>query len=407
MTKNYIWTFNDAALASGLNGAFSLEYHVPGSKMKVPAENLVRSRVWLAVKSGDESFLYALLSPSIIELYQEGTYKNDFLLQCEPFSSVRFLPRQESRGPWQLPFETDEEIRECTDTEQAALLEIVSKNERVGFAPPSRTTLDAVPRTAFNDLESAVPDQLMSTLRTIAFGDASRSRSMPESISALGGIALIILASTHPHLKEADVVSLIAALDPLAKTESGAPIKSQKDILRVLYSLPPVVDTFFEEIDPDKISPRTFVAKSDDSSLEWLDKTNDAERAHEQILKDLVLHLKSKGFKVYKTRSFDLFAEKESTKLLWEIKSANGYNSVSQGEKGIIQLLRYSTALADERSVGIRFLVLLQDSGLTAIHEYLSKMATRAGSELWLYDEKEEWPNRTFNIKSETLEDLA
>lgn len=406
MNKNYIWTFNDAALVSGLNGAFSLEYHVPSLKMEVPPEKLVGSKVWLVVKSGNENFLYALLSPSLIELYQDGKYKNDFLLQCEPFSSVRFLPRQESRDPWQLPFETSEEIRECTDIEENIFLEMVSKNERVGFAPPSRAILDTVPRTAFNDLENAVPDQLMSVLRIVSFGDASRSRSIPESISALGGITLTILESTHPHLDKDNVISLIAALDPLVKTKVGNLIKSQKEILRVLSSLPPVVDTFFEEIDPDKISPRTFVARSIDSSLEWLDKTNDAEKAHEQILKDLVLHLKSKGFKVYKTRSFDLYVEKEDIKLLWEIKSANGYNSVSQGEKGIIQLLRYSTALADERSVGIRFLILLEDSGLHAVHEYLSKMTVRAGSELWLYDKEKEWPKRISDLKGESFNDL-
>lgn len=407
MIKNYIWTFNDVALASGLNGAFSLEYHVPCSKMKVPIETLVGSRVWLIVKSGDESFLYALLSPLSIELYKEGRYKDDFLLKCEPFSSMRFLPRQESCVPWQLSFKTDEEICECTDVEQAALIEIVNKNQRVGFAPPSRSILDTVPRTSFNNLENAVPDQLMSTLRTVSFGDASRSRSLPDTISALGGITLTILALTHPHLDESDVISLIAALDPLSKIDSGVLIKSQKEILHVLSSLPPIVDTFFEEIDPEKLSPRTFVAKSTDSSFEWLDKTNAAEETHERILKDVVLHLKDKDFKVYKTRSFDLFAEKGDVKLLWEIKSANGLNSVSQGEKGIIQLLRYSTALSSEKYADIRFLVLLQDSGLVAIHEYLSKMAKCAGSELWLYNEKKDWPGRIFNMTSNLMKDLV
>lgn len=404
MTKNFIWTFNDIALASGLNGAFSLEYHVPSSKMKVPPEELAGARIWLAVRTDNENYLYALLTPTIVELYQEGKYKDDFLLRCEPFSSIRFLPRHESIGPWRLPFKTDEGIRECVDGEQTAILEMIEKNQRVGFAPPSRQMLESIPHTAFSDLENSVPDQLMSTLRTIAYGDASRSRSMPDSISALGGVTLTLLKATHPQLNEEEVISLIAALDPLANTKEGKQLRSPKEILRVLSSLPPVVDTFFEEIDPEKISPRTFVAKTADSSLEWLDKTNDAEQAHESILKDLVLHLKGKGFKVYKTRSFDLFAEKDGTRLLWEIKSANGYNSVAQGEKGIVQLLRYSTALSDEKAVGIRFMLLIQDSGFTAIHEYLTRMASRAGSEVWLYDSEKEWPDRVSSLNSTLTE---
>lgn len=398
--KEYIWTFNNLALASGLNGAFSLEYNIPRSKLKVAPDTLVGSRIWLVIKNDDGSFLYAFLNPSIIELYQEGKYKDDFLLQCEPFSSVRFLPRQESKRPWRLPFEGHEEIRECTDTERSVFLEMVNRNHRVGFAPPSRAILESVPRTTFKDLEHAVPHQLMSTLRTVSFGDVSHSRSLPNYISALGGIALTIIKSTHPHLNEADVINLIATLDPLAKATENEPLKSPEDILKALFSLPPIVDTLLEEIDPEKISPRTFVARASNYSLEWLDKTNDAEQAHEQILKGLVLHLISKGFKVYKTRSFDLFAKKADTQLLWEIKSANSSNSVSQGEKGIVQLLRYSTALADQKSSDIRFLLLLQDSGQRAVHQYLCKMADRVGVELWLYDDKKAWPQRAFCLNS-------
>lgn len=397
MNKEYVWAFDESALAAGLDGAFSLEYHVPDSKMKVKPDLLVGSRVWLVVRSGNENFLYAVLNPSIVELYQQGKYKDDFLLRCEPFSSVRFLPRQESRIPWTLSFQGGEDIRECTDQELSTFVGMIKKNHRVGFSATPRAVLESVPQTAFADIEHAVPDQLMSTLRVVSFGDVSRSRSLPNSISALGGIVLAILKSTHPHLKEPDVVKLLAALDPISETEEV--MKSSGDILRVLSSLPPVVDTFLEEIDTDKISPRTFVAKAPDSSLEWLDKTNDAEQAHEQILKDLVLYLKSKGFKVYKTRSFDLFAKKADLQYLWEIKSANNFNSVSQGEKGIVQLLRYSTALMDGDENNIKFLLLLQDSGQHAVHRYLSKMAGRAGSELWLYNEDKDWPNRISSLE--------
>lgn len=394
MSKDYIWIFNTAALASGISGAFSLEYHIPGSKIKIDPQNLVGSRIWLIVRDGNESFLYAMLTPSSIELYQEGKYKGDFLLRCEPFASVRLLPRHESRDPWSTVYAEDSEITELTEAQQEVLTVMTQTNHRVGFAPPSRAIVDSVPKTAFTDLERAVPDQLMSTLRTVAFGDVSRPRSLPKGISALGAVALEILKSTHPNLNEADVVSLLAALDPMAEDDAAELMKDPEDILKVLSSLPPVVDTFLEEIDPDKISPRTFVAQAKDSSLEWLDKTNDAEQAHEQILKDLVLYLKSRGFKVYKTRSFDLFAEKAGVKFLCEIKSANGRNAVPQGEKGIVQLLRYSTALTDEKSAGTKFVLVLQDSGQPAVQQYLSKMAGRAGSELWLYDDDKDWPHR-------------
>ncbi len=400
MNKDHVWIFNEAALGSGMDGPLSLEYHVPGGKMKAEPGALVGSRLWLVVRSGDEEFLYAMLAPTSIELYQEGKYKDDFLLTSEGFLSARFLPHRESREPWKLPsLKGEEGIRECDDAERTSFIEMLERNERVSFAAPSRGELESIPRTAFSDLEHAVPDQLMSVLRTVAFGDISRVRSSPASLSALGGIALTILKSVRPELPEAEMIELIAALDPMGTLDSVE--ESKEKITKTIASLPPVVDTFLEEVDPDKISPRKFVAGAPAYSSEWLDKTNDAEQAHEQILKDTVLYLKGKGFKVYKTRSFDLFAEKNGIRFLCEIKSANGFNSVAQGEKGIVQLLRYSTALTDG---GIRYLLVLQDSRQDAVHEYLSKMADRAGSELWLYNGEKEWPARISNLNAISAE---
>ena len=406
MKNDYVWIFNEVALGLGIKGAFSLEYHVPKAKLKVDPSKLVGSKLWLVIRNGDESFLYAMLVPSTIEIYQEGKYEGDYLLCSEIFFSVRFLPRHESREPWKLHLsQAEEEIRECTNDEQIAFGKIVDLNHRVSFAAPSRLVVDSIPRTAFKEIERAVPDQLMSTLRTVAFGDVTRAHSSPNTVSAFGSITLDIIKMTHPNLIETDIINLIAALDPMAKI-MYASRESQQDVFRTLSSLPPIVDTFIEEIDLDKISPRTFVAGTPNYSSEWIEKTNDAEREHEKILKELVLRLKEKGFNVYKSRSFDVFAEKDELRLLWEIKSSNGFNSVAQGEKGIVQLLRYSIALSNDKWGGVKFLLLLQDSERIAVQEYLSKMADRAGIGMWFYDEKNNWPHRVFNLKSETLAGL-
>lgn len=397
---NYVWSFNESALGAGVKGRFSLEYHLPAAKLKVDPSALVGSRLWLVVARGDERFLYALLSPATLERYRNGKYKDDLLLTAEPFLSVRFLPRGEPLVPWKLSsFREDDEIRECGDDELANFRELIKRNRGVGFAPPPRAVLESVPKTTFLDLERAVPDQLASVLRTVAFGDASRVQSLPPSISALGGIALAILKSTRPDLPEKEVVELLSSLDIAANLDSLE--TSSDEILNSLNSLPPVVDTFLEEVDPDKISPRTFVAATKPYSSEWLDKTNDAEEAHERILKDLVLRSRGKGFKTYKSRSFDLFAEKGDARLLWEIKSATPANSAAQGEKGIVQLLRYSTALSDNGFGGVRFLLLLQDTGQTALRTYLFKMAARAGIEAWFYDGERDWPSRVRNSKGD------
>jgi len=198
---------------------------------------------------------------------------------------------------------------------------------------------------------------------------------------------------------------LIVQMDPLSQLKDVF-LESRRSMTEILALIPPAVDTFLEDIDPDKISPRMFVARSLSYTSDWLAKTEAAEQAHERILKDVVLHMKSKSFKVSKSRSFDLFSEKSSERLLWEVKSANAKNLTAQGEQGIIQLLRYSEALTDEKWIGVRFLLLLQDVGSIGINRYISKMAQRAGIELWLYDDKIEWPNRVYNIEKASFPGL-
>lgn len=406
MSNNYIWAFDDSALGNGFNGAFSVEYHLSNKMIAFTPEQLIESNIWVLLRTGGELLLYALLRPSYIEMYQEGLYEGDYLLQCDSLSSIRFLPRKESTNSWKLQFEVGQEVRECTNEEQSTLFELVRKNTRVGFAPPSLITLNSVPRTTFLNFESAVLDQHILTLRSVSYGDASRSHFAPESISALGEITLTILKSTHPQFSEKDIISLVSSIDPVATIESKLSVSRQTDLFHSLASLPPLVDTFFEVLDIEKIAPRIFIAKSEFSRHDWLDKTNNAEREHEQILKDLAVFMLGEGFRVYKTRSFDLYAEKGELKILWEIKSANEYNSVSQGEKGIMQLLRYSIALANINTSEIRYAVLLQDSCDELVKHYLSKMADRAGSELWLYKSKEDWPNRVISMYAKNLKNL-
>ncbi len=348
--------------------------------------------------------MYALLRPASLEIFREGRYRNDFYLRCEPFSSIRLLPRNEAIENWRLPVVADGLVRECTEEEEALFLKIISKNKRVGFAPPPRVILDSIPRTIFRDFERIVPDQLATVLRTLAFGDVIRSKAWPGSLSRLGGVTLSLLKETHPELEENQIVDLLSALESLTDFDQNTS-RSPQEIANALASLPPIVDTFLEEIDPDGISPRSFIAKSQISAIDWLDKTDQAEESHERILKDFVLFLKKSGYKTYKTRSFDLLTEKAGSRILWEVKSANAFNTVSQGEKGIIQLLRYSTALSDVGLSGLKYFLLLQDSGQKLAYKYLSKIAIRAGIELRLYNGSVSWPDRVTDLAGRSFDE--
>jgi len=211
MNKNdYIWTFNVSALKAGFDGPFSLEYYVPESRMSVSASFILDSRIWLVVKKDDKNYLFAFITPTLIEKYEEGTYEGDFLLHADPYCSVRLLPRFESLDSWILnDLKSHEDgIRECSDAEKTMFLATLSRNQRVSFSNPSRSILDSVPKTKFSDAGRAIPEQLKLVLRTIAFGDLSRSKSAPADVSAFGGATLLLLRSSVENIDSPELIKL-------------------------------------------------------------------------------------------------------------------------------------------------------------------------------------------------------
>lgn len=400
--ENYIWIFSSDELRSGLAGPFSLEYHISRLKLSVEVASLLDSKIWLLVKSKGDLYLYGFITPHCIEQYEEGAYEGDFLLHASPFSSIRLLPRLESSDTWVIPNVSSQKegIRTCSNEELLIFAGLIDQNNRVSFGPPSKTLLSSVPKTVYIDRERAVLDQMALVLRALAFGDVTRSRAFPHSVSAMGGLALHLLGQGEFPLNDEESVSLVTSLDPLSPGGEAVKIQRKVDKSSVAFSL--IVDTFLEKINPEQIFPRTFVAKSKNYSLHWLEKTNQAEKNHEEILKDLVLFLNGEGFETFKSRSFDLYSKKNGIEIVWEVKSANAMNSMEQGERGIVQLLRYATALSEHGNNDVRFHLLLQSSSKQGSYHYLSRMAKKAGVELFIYDKNRKWPDRVFGVDVES-----
>jgi hypothetical protein len=396
--KNYVWSFNGSSLMSGIDAPLSLEYHLPFQKLKVTPEELIDARLWLVLTNGNQQYLFAFVTPISIERYTDGTYKEDYLLSADQYDSVRLMPRTESRDRWLVNLEASPDgLRICTDGEQSSFEDLIKKNALVSFSDTSDAILKTIPRTGFADIVRAVPDQLQRTLRALAFGDAVRSKGFSNSLSVMGGIALEILRKINERFNSQEAIALMASLDPFMGGEIPVP-KAPEDILGASQKVAPTVDIFLTDMDPDKISPRIFVARSSRHSNDWLEKTAQAEETHERILKDLVLYMRDDGFSLSKSRSFDLYAQKREEHLLIEVKSSTYENLVAQGEKAIIQLLRYSSALGVEDSHEINFVLLLQYQPQESVLNYISSMAQRVGFSLWLYDENRAWPDRVFTL---------
>ncbi len=157
----------------------------------------------------------------------------------------------------------------------------------------------------------------------------------------------------------------------------------------------PCVDTEFSEIEPGKIHAREFV--STDSKLRdmevGLKKTERAEKIHQAMLKDISEYLIRNGIRPYESGSIDLLYSSSGRLNVFEIKSANVDNILSQSSKGAFQLACYLNELSrDYHNLSAR--LVLHQTHSPQLQNYAVDALLRLGVEVLFYDPVKAWPNR-------------
>ena len=157
----------------------------------------------------------------------------------------------------------------------------------------------------------------------------------------------------------------------------------------------PSVDTEFYEIEPGKIYAREFV--SVDSKLrnieEALNKTEHAEKIHQAMLKDISEYLIANGVTPYESSSIDLLFRTRGVLNIFEIKSSNGDNIMSQASKGAFQLACYLNEInKDYDNLSARLVLHVIQS--PELQKYVVEALLMLGIEVLFYDPSRPWPSR-------------
>ncbi len=190
------------------------------------------------------------------------------------------------------------------------------------------------------------------------------------------------------------------------RLESLAPALRDSDPIWFLNSPPsietlaaPVVDLLFTPIVPENIFAREYVfgpAQSDTSAHS--EKTNAAEKAHQDILRRLSARLISFGLVPYQSESIDLMVEFEGCLYLFEIKSATPENFHDQAGNGIVQLLKYQVAMRNESPIGVVPALVIQEPGSGDAVKFVSDMALIAGIKVVPLSLSSDWPSNTSEL---------
>ena len=228
----------------------------------------------------------------------------------------------------------------------------------------------------------------------------------------LAHLAIEYLKRNPSFVSNGNITDVVGRLEatPLILDESATTIASKptnKQFVARFNTSMPEVDLSLVPINPNEIKIRRFIARRQSISVdEMLQKTESAEKRHQEMLKDIASYLLKSGQKVFQSESIDMAIKCKDGLFVFELKSIDCNNAVSQIAKGFFQVLYYSDALI-QCGVPVLGKGLIVEANLTEeMTDAFSRILGNVGISLYFYNSSHPWPNRiTPTIDAEITKD--
>lgn len=388
-----VWILDGEKGSSFGNSGVSGSYILPKNEVGFEPKTLSGRRLWVVLR-GYEDRLFLLVKIKKVERIIEGYYTGDYWISPEITESIKLVSGYADAGKYAtlITRSLGLGLSELRSVDSYAFSELVRGSIQTKLLPPDKRALSKI---GFQLLPNNNRRLARSALRAVvshftleqvwANGSGDRLGAFPNYACAL--ITERMGSKPSPQivdaLKDFDPVSLIFS------EEMRGPERSFHN-----YN-PPSVDTEFSKIEPEKIYAREFV--SVDSRLwnleEALNKTEHAEKIHQAMLKDISEFLIQNGVTPYESSSIDLLYRSKGKLNVFEIKSSNVDNILSQSAKGAFQLACYLNELGKDYDNLNAGLVLHMTDGLE-LQNYAVEALLRLGIEVMFYDPSKPWPSR-------------
>lgn len=193
---------------------------------------------------------------------------------------------------------------------------------------------------AFTNWESQNLTKLESTRAILKrLLDAGIPLSEMPSFPKMGSYSSIQDADTKAALLNS-TRGLYAYSNP---TETGDNLPTKRTELRPVAQVEEAVRNSTSLLEFDDIKDRVIQA-DDGQRLVDVQKLRDANRAHTEILQQLLTIFRSRGYNCYQNNHIDLLAisHDQQRSVLVEAKSIENANFIPQARKGIVQLFEYN-----------------------------------------------------------------
>ena len=388
MTKCFYWIIdaNAEKLVSSKRGV-SPSYILPTLGTCDP-RNIAGAILFVVLRGSKGDVLLKKLYISKVEEFFDDETEScmGFLLSADLLRSIRTVSNY-TEGIENFNIALSESfslgISECDVKSANQLIDRILSHTAIRFKEPTEQDLAAIASNIQPELRTeSIAIQILKQLSKnypLSSIWGSRSYVNPYSNFAINYL------KKFQRQDEKDVIDII-------KNYSGHFFGMEGE--NILSKSSPVVDIDFEPIDVSRISSRKFVAidKTIDLNIS-MQKTEDAEKRHQDILKDLCVYFMDNGLTPEQSNSIDLALRTKEQFAIFEIKTSTPDNITTQAAKGVFQLASYAVAIAKTGLNPPRKILILESSGNSDLDKFVCSTVAVLGVEPVIYTECP-WPDR-------------
>jgi hypothetical protein len=376
---------------AGVSGSYIL----PKNEVDLEPKSLAGRRLWVVLR-GQEDRLLLLVKVKKVERIIDGYYSGDYLISPEVMGSLKLVSGYIGAARYATMSTQAYKlgVSEMSQASSGALALLVKGSIQTKLLPPDKRSLSKVDFQLMPDNSRRLAQCALRAVVSHLTLEQVWANGTGDRLGAFSNFACALLTEKMGTKPSVEMVGDLKAFDPVSLIfAEEKPSDEQGELDQIVNA--PSVDTEFSEIEPGKIYAREFVsADSKQRNMEEaLKKTEHAEKIHQAMLKDISEYLIMNGIKPYESSSIDLLFRSKDMLNVFEIKSTNIDNILSQSSKGAFQLACYLNELSkDYNDLNARLVLHVTES--PELQEYAVKALLRLGIEVLFYDPNKSWPNR-------------
>lgn len=395
--SDFVWIIAAEKNSSFGRRGVSGSYIIPKGDMTVNPKSLAGGRLWVILRGADDR-IFQSLTVKKIERIIEGYYEGDYLLSVDLLSSFRLVSRYAEASKY---------IATNTDQFAAGLSEIDVQSSR-SFSQLVKQRIEI--KLTEPEVSSGIDTKMLPRSGELLAKSALRlvishfnlneiwAAGTGKKLGAFSNFANSIIKQHISAKVAAELTDILLGCDPITalNNEVGDDDSAKEKSLNT-----PHVDTDFTEVEPEKIYAREFLSAGDKfKDLEAaLNKTEHAEKIHQEMLKDIAEFLISNRVTPFESGSIDLMFQANNKLKVCEIKSTTLENLLAQSSKGAFQLTCYIDELIKSYDDTLPQLIL-RNIGNSELESYVERILSKMNIPVLFYNPNKSWPNRVTGLLS-------